>query len=115
MVLPAPFDPFVAAAPLSVMTRALLERTFQAAALNQLFLDNANTQYPNELLYSSVVEMLAQVALRINRSVRQSYLNNPAHRVVSLTLSIRNSIIWSPSRAPWFATASRNCNRSSPS
>ena len=82
--VPSLFAPFVAKSPLTVMTRALLERTLQPDVLDQLFLDHARCQINHELLFSSVVDLFSQVALRINPSIRQAYLNNPQHQSVSL-------------------------------
>jgi hypothetical protein len=81
--LPALFDRFVAESPLSVMARALLERTLQPEALDHLFLEEAEVQFNQELLFSSVVQGFAQVALRINPSMRQAYVNTPLLKVVS--------------------------------
>ena len=72
MLLPTLFDRFVAKAPLCVMARALLERALQAEALDRLFEQLATVQYTRELLFSSVVELLSQVALRAFPSVRQA-------------------------------------------
>jgi hypothetical protein len=84
MVLPALFERFVADAPLSVMARALLERALQPEPLDRLFQENATGQYHHELLFSSVVDLLSRVALRLNRSVRQAYLTNPHYHAVAV-------------------------------
>lgn len=47
------FEQFVAASPLSVMVRALMERIFAAEKLNALFEETADKQYTQELLFSS--------------------------------------------------------------
>jgi hypothetical protein len=85
MVLPTLFDRFVAKSPLSVMVRALLERALQAEPLDRLFEQTTTEQYTRELLFSSVVELLSQVALRAFPSVRQAYRDDPARYGVSLT------------------------------
>jgi hypothetical protein len=84
MVLSTLFDRFVAEAPLSVMARALLERTLQAEALDRLFEQTAVKQINHELLFSSVVDLLSRVSLRLNRSVRQAYLADPQYHGVVL-------------------------------
>jgi IS4 transposase len=84
MLLPTLFDRFVAKAPLCVMARALLERALQAEALDRLFEQLATVQYTRELLFSSVVELLSQVALRAFPSVRQAYRDDPQRYGVSL-------------------------------
>jgi hypothetical protein len=83
--LPGAFASFVAHSPLVVMARALLERTLLPEVLDALFLEHATCQINHELLFSSVVDLLSQVALRINPSLRQAYLNNPQHQSVSLS------------------------------
>jgi hypothetical protein len=85
VTLPALFAPFVAHSPLAVMARALLERTLLPDVLDALFLRHATEQINHELLFSCVVDLLSQVALRINPSIRQAYLNNPHHQSVSLS------------------------------
>jgi IS4 transposase len=84
MLLPTLFDRFVAKAPLCLMTRALLERALQAEPLDRLFEQLATVQYTRELLFSSVVELLSQVALRAFPSVRQAYRDDPRRYGVSL-------------------------------
>ena len=84
MGLPAVYERFVADAPLSVMARALLERSLQAGPLDQLFCEHAVLQSNETLLFSSVIDLLSRVTLRLNRSVRQAYLKNSHYRSVSL-------------------------------
>ena len=67
------------------MARALLERTLQPDVLDQFFLEHATSRINHELLFSSVVDLLSQVALRINPSIRQAYLDSPHHQSVSLS------------------------------
>jgi IS4 transposase len=98
--LPALFAPFVAHSPLAVMARALLERTLLPDALDHLFLEHASSQINHELLFSSVVDLLSQVALRINLSVRQAYLNNPHHQSVSLSALYQKINHLEPSLGP---------------
>src|SRR5712691_3986213 len=100
VTLPALFAPFVAQSPLTVMARALLERTLQPEALDRLFLEHATTQINHEVLFSSVVNLLSQVALRINLSVRQAYLDNPHHQSVSLSALYQKINHLEPSLGP---------------
>jgi IS4 transposase len=81
VTLAALFDRFLNDAPLAVMVRGLLQRALKADDLDHLFEHVTRKQYTRELLFSSVVEMLARVALRVHRSLRQAYLDHPANDV----------------------------------
>lgn len=85
MALVDVFDRFLTDAPLAVMARGLLERALLPDDLDHLFDSLAQQQYTRELLFSSVVDMLARVALRVHPSLRQAYLKHPAHDDVSLS------------------------------
>jgi len=85
MALTDLFDRFLLDAPLAVMARGLLQRALKADDLDRLFEQVAQQQYTRELLFSSVVEMLAGVALRVHPSLRQAYLKHPAGDDVSLS------------------------------
>jgi hypothetical protein len=78
------FDRFLQDKPVAVLARALLERALRPDDLDRLFDSVAQQQYTRELLFSAVVEMLAQVALRGHPSLRQAYLDHPARHDVSL-------------------------------
>jgi Transposase DDE domain len=75
---------FAERAPLCVLARALLERALQPDPLDRLFDELATVQYTRELLFSSVVDLLTQVALRAFPSVRQAYRDDPQRYGVSL-------------------------------
>jgi hypothetical protein len=62
----------------------LVQRALQPEPLDRLFAELATEQYTRELLFSSVVELLSQVALRAFRSVRQAYRNDSQRLGVSL-------------------------------
>lgn len=98
--LPALFHAYVQASPLTVLVRALLERTLQPEALDQLFLQHAQAQINHELLFSSVVDLFCQVALRTQPSLRQAYLNNPQHQSVSLSALYQKSKLLEPQLGP---------------
>src|SRR5207237_6585822 len=72
-MIPAVFEPFLAEAPLCVMTRVTLENLFDPARLDTLFRDTAQRQYEKELLFSQVVELMNSVVLRVHPSVLAAY------------------------------------------
>lgn len=77
MLLGPIFRAYLAASPVAVMTRAILERALSGEALDALFERVARFQYTRELLFSSVVALMARVAFRQSASV------GAAHRELS--------------------------------
>lgn len=73
MVLSKVFDKFAEGSPISVMTRALMERALEPKALDTLFGQSACRQYEKRLLFSSVVELMALVVCGMHPSVRKAY------------------------------------------
>jgi hypothetical protein len=73
MVLNEIFRPFVEEKPVCVMARAVLERMLDAARLDALFERTAERQYTRELLFSTAVELMAQVVLGRTPSVHAAY------------------------------------------
>src|SRR5690606_18486135 len=73
MLLKGLFEPFIEQRPFCVMVRAALERMLSSERLDQLFRDQATEQYERELLFSSVVEVMARVVTRIEPSVLAAY------------------------------------------
>jgi IS4 transposase len=69
MLLAPVFDNFVAKKPYCVMARAALERMLSASRLDGLFRTHASVQYERELLFSQLVEVMARVVTRVDRSV----------------------------------------------
>ena len=69
MMLPKVFENFVNGSPVSVMLRAILEHALPAAEIDQLFTDTAEQQYTRELLFSALVDVMAEVVCRIRPSV----------------------------------------------
>jgi hypothetical protein len=70
------FARFAKRAPLSVMTRILLENLFGAAQLDAVFRDVAEKQYTNQLLFSTCAELLVEVTLFGCPSVNAACLRN---------------------------------------
>jgi Transposase DDE domain len=84
MMLPKIFDNFVNGSPVSVMLRAILEYALPATEIDQLFTDAAEHQYERELLFSSVVDVMAEVVCRVRPSVHAGYQADPAKFGVSI-------------------------------
>lgn len=72
MLLDSVFTRFVEQKPFSVMARAALERMLSASRLDELFRTHAGVQYERELLFSQLVEVIARVVTRVDRSVLKS-------------------------------------------
>ena len=68
MLLDSVFRKFVERKPFSVMARAALERMLSASRLDELFRTQAGVQYERELLFSQLVEVIARVVTRVDRS-----------------------------------------------
>ncbi len=84
MMLPKVFDNFVNGSPVSVMLRGIMEQALPAKELDQLFTDTAEHQYERELLFSSIVDVMAEVVCRIRPSIHAGYQADPAKFGVSI-------------------------------
>jgi len=73
MLLDKLFQPFIQQAPIAVMARATLEYTLDPHRLDELFARSAQRQYTNELLFSSLVDLMSQVVLGQQPSVHAAY------------------------------------------
>lgn len=73
MLLKKMVGPFVEQRPFCVLVRAALERMLSPARLNQLFQKHATNQYERDLLFSSLVELMARVVTRVEPSVLAAY------------------------------------------
>src|SRR3954469_16654050 len=73
MILPAIFDPFAKGAAATVMTRMALEWLVDDAALDQLFEDQARSQYTRELSLSHMVHLMLDVASGVRPSPRAAF------------------------------------------
>jgi len=67
------------------MARGTIEFALQPKPLDQLFQQHSEQQYTRELLFSSLVDLLALVVWGTHQSVRASYLATPEQLAVSLT------------------------------
>jgi IS4 transposase len=73
MLLDSIFRPFVERRPVCVMARAVLERVLDPIHIDALFERTAERQYTRHLLFSSVVDLMAQVVVRLQPSVHAAY------------------------------------------
>jgi hypothetical protein len=73
MIMSKIFERFVTETPVSVMARAAMEHALAPEALDELFMEHADTQYTRELLFSSVVDLMSVVVGRISPSVHAAY------------------------------------------
>jgi Transposase DDE domain len=76
MVLGDMFERFILDAPMPVLFRLLMERALDPEELDRMFESTATRQYTRELLFSSVVDLIAVVVCRIKPSVRRAYLDS---------------------------------------
>lgn len=67
------FDRFVDESPICVMARGLMERALAPQCLNALFEKIAQNQYTRDLLFSTVVDLMALVVCRVRPSVHAAY------------------------------------------
>lgn len=73
MVLSEVFDRFVDGSPITVMVRATLENVFSQERIDKLFDQTAVRQRTNELLFSTVVDLMSSVVCRVRPSVHAAY------------------------------------------
>ena len=85
------FDRFATKSAVSVMFRGALENAVTAELLDEIFSKTAKRQRCGELLFSSVVNLLAVVATGGRRSVNDAYLAREEEFTVSVT-SVYNKL-----------------------
>jgi len=78
------FERFASKTPVTVMLRGILERALDPAPLDRLFADTAERQYTRELLFSTTVDLMANVACRIQPSVHAGYQEDRERVAVSV-------------------------------
>lgn len=79
------FEKFAESSPVAVMARALMERALEPKALDALFRAQAKRQYEKELLFSSLVDLMALVVCGMHPSVHTAYQAMRAKLPVTLT------------------------------
>ncbi len=73
MLLDKVFQPFINETPICVMARATLQRLLDPQHIDQLFTRTAKLQYTNELLFSTLVDLMSRVVLGQEPSVHAAY------------------------------------------
>lgn len=77
MLLGKQFDKFVEASPVSVMVQGTLERVFDPVKVQQVFDDNAVTQYTKELTFYQCGQIMSDVVFQVSPSVGAWYKAHP--------------------------------------
>ena len=85
MVFSDVFEKFAKAHPVAVMARALMERALEPKSVDALFRKHAKRQYEKDLLFSTMVDVMALVVCRMQPSVSKAYVAMREQIPVSLT------------------------------
>src|SRR5512135_2168820 len=73
MILSDVFERFSKDSPLSVMAQGIMENALNPQILDQLFEDVAEKQFPNKLLFSTIVDLMSVVVCRIRPSIHAAF------------------------------------------
>ena len=76
MLLGSRFQAFMEASPVSVMVRGTLERILHPETVEQLFVDNAVSQYTLKITFAQCVQIMDAVVFKLEPSVGAWYQNN---------------------------------------
>jgi len=79
------FERFLQNAPISVMFRALLERTIDPNEIDRLFEQTATNQYTREILFSALVKLMGAVVCGVQPTIRAAYINSLGEIAATLT------------------------------
>lgn len=85
MIYEEAFDLFSEESPVTVMMRATLENVFSAAWMDQVFRDKAIRQYEDELLFSTVADLMGLAVAKVRPSLHAAY----QHRKEKVGVSIK--------------------------
>src|SRR4051794_29412023 len=85
MLLDPIFAPFLAASPLSVMARALVEHAVSPTELNRLFEKHAERQYTRQVTFAALVELMSLVVCGPQPSICSAYHDQAESIAASLT------------------------------
>jgi hypothetical protein len=85
MLLGQIFERFVQGSPITVMARVLMERALNPDQINELFYDAKVNQKARELLFSSLVDLMALVVCNIRPKINAAYRASLAQIEVSLS------------------------------
>ena len=76
MILGSSFEAFVKESPISVMMRGIVENTFDAQRIDELFEQTAESQYTRYLPFSTVADLMSEVVFNISPSIGAAYQAN---------------------------------------
>ncbi len=79
------FEQFVKESPVSVMAQALMSHIFASERMDGLFRRHAQVQYQQDLLFSSLVDLMSLVVCGMQKSVHAAYKARAANLSVSTT------------------------------
>jgi IS4 transposase len=85
LLLGETFERFLQNAPISVMFRALLERTIDPREIDRLFERTTTRQYTREILFSSIVKLMGSVVCGVHPSIRAAYIDSFGEIAATLT------------------------------
>src|SRR4051812_16576658 len=85
MLLGAVFQPFVEKRPVSVIARGVLERVLDCARIDRVFEETAEQGYTRDLLFSTLVSVMADVVVGVQPSVHAAFQAAEEDIPVSLT------------------------------
>ena len=85
MLLNKVFEPFIESRPACVMARAALERLLDADRIDGMFDQTAEKSYTQELLFSTLVELMSEVVLGKQPSVHAAYQSRADEIPASVT------------------------------
>ncbi len=85
MIYQEAFELFSKDSPVTVMMRAVMENVFSAQRLDRLFGETALRQYEDELLFSTVADLLGLAVTKVRPSIHAAY----QHRRERVTVSIK--------------------------
>jgi hypothetical protein len=77
MALEAVMERFEENSPLTVMARLLMQQALSREWLEEVFEQNRDKQYTRELLFSTVVDLMALVALGFKKSLHEAAQASP--------------------------------------
>ncbi len=103
MFLGVTFERFLQNAPLSVMFRALLERTIDPREIERLFEQTTTRQYTREIFFSSIVKLMGSVVCGVHPSIRAAYISA---LWLTSSLALLASLLVAPIRTSGFVSVS---------
>lgn len=89
MSLLSMLEPFVTSRPVGVMARSVIERLLDPEELDALFDRTAVDQYTNELLFSTLAELMCETVLNWQPSVHAAYQSRRQEMPASVTAVYR--------------------------